>query len=150
MAETDQAGAPVLCFGNFPVALGATTRAVIVPLAPASMPLWREVRRDDKLRMYEGSRVCGIANVQWSVLPGAWSRTRTRPGSLDGPKVRQASPECRLDQGQKPCGRLLRRSVSLENASWDRAERDARWVRSVFIFTTAERPTFRAHVGLDR
>ena len=66
MAETDQAGAPVLCFGNFPVALGATTRAVIVPLAPASMPLWREVRRDDKLRMYEGSRVCGIANVQWS------------------------------------------------------------------------------------
>ena len=40
-------------------------RAVIVPLAPGSMPRWHEVVPGDELRMLEGSRVCGLGIVEW-------------------------------------------------------------------------------------
>ncbi len=66
MVGIDQVGAFVLWFGGFPVALGNTTRAVIVPFAPGSLPLWREVRPGDELRMFEGARVCGRAVVEWA------------------------------------------------------------------------------------
>jgi hypothetical protein len=65
MVGTDQVGAPVLWFGHFPVALGDTVRAVILPFAPGSLRLFRAVRPGDELRMFEGSRVCGRGTVEW-------------------------------------------------------------------------------------
>ena len=58
-------GAPVLCFGNFPLALGDSTRAVIVPLYEGSLRLWHRVRPGHILKMHEAPRVCGIASVAW-------------------------------------------------------------------------------------
>lgn len=65
MTGANQVGAPVLRFGREPIAPGESTRAVIVPLAPQSMHLWREVKIGDELRMFEGPRVCGIGVVRW-------------------------------------------------------------------------------------
>ena len=65
MTGTDQVGAFVLWLGQFPVRLGQTVRAAIVPLAPGSLPLWQAVHRGDELRMFEGARVCGLATVEW-------------------------------------------------------------------------------------
>lgn len=65
MTGTDQVGAPVLWLQHFPVNLGDTVRAVIVPLAPGSLHLWERVHPGDVLRMFEGPRVCGQAVVEW-------------------------------------------------------------------------------------
>jgi hypothetical protein len=65
MTGTDQVGAPVLCLEHFPVNLGETVRAVIVPFAPGSLRLWRSIRPGDRLRMFEGPRVCGQGAVEW-------------------------------------------------------------------------------------
>lgn len=66
MTGTEQVGAPVLCFGNFPLALGDRTRAVIIPLVDLSLELWRAVQVGDDLRMFEGPRICGEACVIWT------------------------------------------------------------------------------------
>ena len=65
MNHPDQVGAPVLCFEKFPLHPGDRTHAVIVPLAPGSMPLWHRVSLGDELTLYEGPQVCGHANVLW-------------------------------------------------------------------------------------
>ena len=65
MTGTDQAGAPVRWLQRFPVNLGETVRAVILPLVPGSLHLWRQVEPGDSLRMFEGPRVCGQAVVEW-------------------------------------------------------------------------------------
>lgn len=64
MEGTDQLGGFVLTVSPFPVDLGETVRAVIVPLYPASMPLWRNLGVGDRLNMFEGPRVCGEATVE--------------------------------------------------------------------------------------
>lgn len=65
MGSAVAAGAPVLALGTFPVALGQTTRAVIVPLAPVSMQHWDRLRPGDELGMIEGPRTCGHGLVEW-------------------------------------------------------------------------------------
>lgn len=55
--------APVVGFSRLPVAPGETVRAVITPLWPQSLPVWRAVQVGDVLRMREGARVCGLGTV---------------------------------------------------------------------------------------
>ena len=45
---------------------GSSARAVIMPLADAHMAEWRLLDQGDKLRMFEGPRVCGHATVRWA------------------------------------------------------------------------------------
>lgn len=60
---------PSLCFGHFPIALGDTTRAVIVPFSEVSLTRWwRLVRPGERLEKHEGPRVCGIATVAWTAF----------------------------------------------------------------------------------
>jgi hypothetical protein len=66
MTGTDQTGAPVLCSSASTLAPGAEARAVIIPLADAHMVEWRLFDPGDRLRMFEGSRVCGHAIVRWA------------------------------------------------------------------------------------
>lgn len=56
----EQAGAPVLCWRDSPVAPGDTTFAAIAPMYPE---YWREVAVGDVLYLYEGARLCGLALV---------------------------------------------------------------------------------------
>ena len=65
MTGAEQVGAPVLCFGHYPVRPGDRTRAVIIPLVDLSLEHWRTVAVADELRMFEGPRVCGLATVEW-------------------------------------------------------------------------------------
>jgi len=59
----EQFGAPVLCFGTTPVEPGDRTRAVIVPAAEVSLPVWHTVRPEQRLEMFEGRSVLGVATV---------------------------------------------------------------------------------------
>ncbi len=65
MTGVEQVGAPVLRFGKEPLAPGESARAVIIPLAPPSMDLWRQVKVGDDLRMFEGPQICGCGIVRW-------------------------------------------------------------------------------------
>jgi hypothetical protein len=65
MKNAEQVGALVLCLGHFPVELGDTTRAVILPFAPRSLDEWRRIEPGVELRMFEGARICGRATVEW-------------------------------------------------------------------------------------
>lgn len=49
MTGTDQTRAMVLSLGDVPLAPGEAARAVIVPFAPGSLPLWQKVRPGDRL-----------------------------------------------------------------------------------------------------
>lgn len=60
----------VLHLANTPLALGETARAVIVPAAPRSLPMWQAVKVGDELRMFEGARLCGVATVAWRAPTG--------------------------------------------------------------------------------
>lgn len=64
MEEIGQLGAPVLCIGKYPLPLGDSTRAVIVPISV--LELWWHVRVGDKLNMFEGPRICAHAVVEWA------------------------------------------------------------------------------------
>jgi hypothetical protein len=66
MTGTDQAGAPVLCSSVSRLAPGDSARAVVVPLTDTHLVEWRLLDQGDKLRMFEGSRVCGYATVRWA------------------------------------------------------------------------------------
>jgi hypothetical protein len=66
MTGTDQTGAPVLCSSVSPLAPGDSARAVVIPLTDAHMVEWRLLDQGDKLRMFEGPRVCGHATVRWA------------------------------------------------------------------------------------
>lgn len=66
MEGTDQVGAPLLWMGKEALVPGATARAVIIPLVGNSLRLWRLVESGDELRMFEGAKVCGTAQVEWS------------------------------------------------------------------------------------
>lgn len=70
MTGNDQVGAVVLALGQYPLEPGDTTRAVIVPFAPGSLPLWQEVKPGDHLRTLEGARIVGTAVVEWLVPTG--------------------------------------------------------------------------------
>ena len=65
MPDREQVGAPVFCASSVEVTPGSSARAVIIPLFEGSLPQWRSVRVGDELRMYEGSRICGLGAVQW-------------------------------------------------------------------------------------
>lgn len=65
MEHQGQFGAPVFCFGSAPVTPGDRTRAVIVPSAEVSLPLWHSVEPEEQIEMCEGPRVCGVASVVW-------------------------------------------------------------------------------------
>lgn len=66
MTGRDQTGGPVLCSSARQIAPGGTARIVIIPLADESLPLWRQVREGDELRLFEGPRICGLATVIWT------------------------------------------------------------------------------------
>jgi len=66
MSGTGQSGAPVLCSSAGMLGPGDSARAVIVPLTDAHMTEWRLLNEGDRLRMFEGPRVCGHAVVCWS------------------------------------------------------------------------------------
>ncbi len=55
-----QAGAPVLCWRDSPIAPGDTTFAAIAPMYPE---YWAEVAVGDVLYLCEGVRLCGLALV---------------------------------------------------------------------------------------
>lgn len=57
--------APVFGFSRTPVSPGEPVRAVITPLWPKSLVLWRALNVGDVLRMHEGPRVCGLGTVVW-------------------------------------------------------------------------------------
>jgi hypothetical protein len=65
MSRLEQLGAPVLCFGGLPLGPGGRTRAVIVPFAEASLPLWHDVDSGHLLEMMEGPAIRGHAVVEW-------------------------------------------------------------------------------------
>jgi hypothetical protein len=65
MTGADQAGAPVLCSSASLLVPGGSARIVVIPLADALMVEWQLLDQGDKLRMYEGPRVCGDATVRW-------------------------------------------------------------------------------------
>jgi hypothetical protein len=65
MPELEQIGAPVLYSSAVHLPPGGRAHVVIVPLAEQSLPLWRELRPGDTIRLYEGPRVCGLAMVVW-------------------------------------------------------------------------------------
>jgi hypothetical protein len=66
MTGTEQTGAPVLCSAASSLEPGDSARAVIVPLTDYHLVEWRLLNRGDKLRMFEGPRVCGHATVRWT------------------------------------------------------------------------------------
>lgn len=66
MTGTGQTGAPVLCSSAGTLAPGDSARAVIIPLTDWHMVEWRLLDEGDRLRMFEGPRVCGHAVVRWS------------------------------------------------------------------------------------
>lgn len=83
---TEQTGAPVLCCSVRMLAPGESARAVIIPLTDAHLTEWRLLVVGDRLRMFEGPRVCGHAIVLWAQgthrpVPStdeAWFRAWTR------------------------------------------------------------------------
>jgi hypothetical protein len=66
MTGTGQTGAPVLCCSATVLTPGGNARAVIIPLADAHLVEWRLLGQGDKLRMFQGPRVCGHATVRWA------------------------------------------------------------------------------------
>jgi hypothetical protein len=66
MTGAGQAGAPLLCSSACTLAPGDSARAVIIPLTGAHMSEWRLLGQGDRLRLFEGPRVCGHAVVRWS------------------------------------------------------------------------------------
>jgi Bacterial PH domain len=66
MTGTGQTGAPLLCSSAFTLAPGDSARAVIIPLTDEHMSEWRLLGQGDRLRLFEGPRVCGHAVVRWS------------------------------------------------------------------------------------
>lgn len=63
--DGEQTAAPVLGFADENVAPGDLTRAVIVPLFPQHVPAWHDIRAEDSLRMYDGTRIHGLGLVRW-------------------------------------------------------------------------------------
>jgi len=63
MRAIEQVGAEVVCASKVSIAPGDRVRAVIVPLFLETLPLWRELLPGDELRMFEGHRILGIANL---------------------------------------------------------------------------------------
>jgi hypothetical protein len=66
MTGTGQTGAPLLCSSAGTIAPGNSARAVIIPLTDAHLSEWRLVGQGDRLRLFDGPRVCGHAVVRWS------------------------------------------------------------------------------------
>jgi hypothetical protein len=85
MTGTGQTGAPVLCSSASVLAPGGSAHAVIIPLTGAHLVQWRLLGQGDKLRMFEGPRVCGHATVRW-----AENTVRPVPPPLTGHTVSQA------------------------------------------------------------
>jgi len=95
MSDREQAGAPVLCFGTFPVGPGDATAAVIVPLAMREP--FDSLSVGERINMHEGLRVVGRAQVIWiepttTPVPDedaarfhAWARGRQVGHRPDGP-----------------------------------------------------------------
>jgi hypothetical protein len=63
--DGEQTAGPVLGFSRTNVHPGEKVRAIVVPLFVEHYPEWRDVAPGDVLRMYEGSRVCGLGHVRW-------------------------------------------------------------------------------------
>ena len=65
MRGTDQTGAPVLAFSRSNIEPGDVVRLVIVPPFPEMLDQWANVEPGADLRMFEGSRICGVGRVLW-------------------------------------------------------------------------------------
>lgn len=63
--DGEQSGAPVLGFSAENIQPGEDVRAILVPVFADRVPAWWQLKKGDELRMYEGSRICGRAVVQW-------------------------------------------------------------------------------------
>jgi hypothetical protein len=66
MTGTGQTGAPLLCSSAWTLAPGDSARAVVLPLTDAHLSEWGLLGQGDRLRLFEGPRVCGHAVVRWS------------------------------------------------------------------------------------
>jgi Bacterial PH domain len=66
MTGTGQTGASLLCSSAWTLAPGDSARAVIIPLTDAHMGEWHLLGQGDRLRLFEGLRICGHAVVRWS------------------------------------------------------------------------------------
>jgi Bacterial PH domain len=66
MTGAARTGAPLLCSSAWTLAPGDSARAVIIPLTDAHMGEWHLLGQGDRLRLFEGPRVCGHAVVRWS------------------------------------------------------------------------------------
>ncbi|MEW1823813.1 hypothetical protein AB0323_23915 [Arthrobacter sp. NPDC080031] len=70
-ADGEQSGGPVLGFSHTNISPGEDVRAILVPVFIENTSEWRDVRVGDKLRMYEGARICGRAIIRW-IEPTTW------------------------------------------------------------------------------
>ena len=70
-----QAGAPVLCWRDSPIAPGDSTFAAIAPMYPE---YWGEVAVGDVLYLYEGAGLCGLALVCAREAIPEWPRPLDR------------------------------------------------------------------------
>lgn len=69
--DGQQTGAPVFGFADSDIHPGQVTWAVIVAMFPDQVPDWATVVVGSELRMYEGLRICGLAQVRW-IRPATW------------------------------------------------------------------------------
>ena len=81
--DGDQTAGPVLGFTKSGISPGETTEAVIIPMFADHVPQWWDVGPGDVLRMYEGSRICGIATILWA------DRTALRLTDLEAERLLQ-------------------------------------------------------------
>lgn len=73
-ANGEQTAGPVFGFSQTDIHPGEDTSAILVALFPEHVPAWHDVQVGDTLRMYEGSRICGHAEVRW-IEPATWPST---------------------------------------------------------------------------
>ena len=69
--DVEQTAGPVLGFSRTDIRPGDRARAILATLFLDHVPAWWDVSAGDELRLYEGSRVCGLGRVRW-VEPATW------------------------------------------------------------------------------
>ncbi|WP_370618399.1 hypothetical protein [Mumia sp. Pv 4-285] len=78
-ADGEQTAGPVFGFSRSDILPGDDTRAVLVALFIENVQAWHDVRAGDELRMYEGSRICGRAIVEW-IAAATWPSVENDAG----------------------------------------------------------------------
>lgn len=72
--DGEQTAGPVFGFSTIDINPGDDTAAIFVAVFRDNVPEWELVEVGDVLRMYEGSRICGVATVRWIELT-TWPAT---------------------------------------------------------------------------